>query len=105
MRVWMIVAACSLPFAALAQNDGTASAGAAPAAAPTQGQGFGSQTRYWLATQTSGASSVTDPRPMPGEVASLVYERYLKSFTHPIPERYEADTFSTQGGGASSSSP
>lgn len=101
MRGWMIVAACTLPFAALAQND----TAAAPAAAPTQGQGFGSQTRYWLATQTSGASSVTDPRPMPGEVASMVYERYLKSFTHPIPERYEADTFSTKGGGSGSSTP
>lgn len=105
MRGWMIVACCTLPFAALAQPDTAAAPAdnttAAPAAAPAPGQGFGSQTRYWLATQASGASSVPDPRPMPGEVASLVYQRYLNSFTHPIPERYEADTFSTKGGSGS----
>jgi hypothetical protein len=100
MRVWMIVAACTMPFAALAQDNGSA----APAA-PAQGEGFGSQTRYWLNTQTSGASSATDPRPMPGEVATMVYDRYLKSFTHSIPERYESDSFSTKGGGGSGSTP
>ncbi|HWY26179.1 MAG TPA: DUF3613 domain-containing protein [Nevskia sp.] len=105
MRGWMMVAACTLPFAALAQPEATApadnaTAAPAPAAAPAAGQGFGSQTRYWLATQTSGASSATDARPMPGEVASLVYQRYLNSFTHPIPERFEADTFSTKGSGS-----
>lgn len=97
MRGWMIVAACTLPFAAMAQDE-------SKPAAPMAGQGFGSQTRYWLATQTSGASSVSDPRPMPGEVATLVYDRYLKSFTHPIPERYESDTFTAKGGGGGGSS-
>jgi len=134
MRGWMIVAACTLPFAALAQPDSStaASAPAAPssdaaatsapvasaapadavatpvaATAPVAGQGFGSQTRLWLATQTDGTYAVTDERPMPGEVATLVYQRYLKSFTHPIPERYESDSFKTSGGGSggSSSSP
>jgi hypothetical protein len=104
MRGWMIVAACTLPFAVLAQPDsGAASApvsapAVTPVAAPTQGQGFGSQTRFWLATQTSGVSGVTDERPMPGEAATLVYQRYLTSFTHPIPERYEADSFSVSNG-------
>ncbi len=111
MRGWMIVAACTLPFAALAQPDSTASSTpaaapadaaasapvATPVAAPAQGQGFGSQTRFWLATQTSGVSSVTDERPMPGEAATLVYQRYLTSFTHPIPERYESDSFKVSG--------
>jgi hypothetical protein len=109
----MIVAAvCSLPFAAWAQND-TASApasapAASPAAAPVAGQGLGAQTRFWLATQTSGVYSVTEERPMSGEAASLVYQRYLNSFTHPIPERYESDSFSTNSsgsGGGSMSSP
>lgn len=109
MRGWMIIAAGTLPFMALAQPDTTAATPApdaapsapvaVPVAAPVQGQGFGSQTRFWLATQTSGVSSVTDERPMPGEAATLVYQRYLNSFTHPIPERYEADTFKTTGGG------
>ena len=99
MRGWMMVAACTLPFAALAQPDGTAAStpAAAPASAPVAGQGFGSQTRFWLATQTSGISSVTEERPMPGEAATLVYQRYLNSFTHPIPERYESDSFKTSG--------
>ena len=118
MRGWMIVAACTLPFAALAQPDTSAAntpvaaapadaaaSAAAPAepvavSAPVAGQGFGSQTQFWLATQTSGAYAVTDDRPMPGEVATLVYQRYLNSFTHPIPERYESDSFKTTGGGA-----
>lgn len=103
MRGWMMIAACTLPFAALAQDKPAAPAPAA-AAAPVAGQGFGSQSRYWLATQASGASSVTDERPMPGEAASLVYQRYLNSFTHPIPERYEADTFTTGGGSTSNGS-
>ncbi|HZR37148.1 MAG TPA: DUF3613 domain-containing protein [Nevskia sp.] len=114
MRGWMIVASCTLPFAALAQPESTvapadssspAPAAAAPAAsAPAAGQGFGSQTRYWLATQTSGAYAVTDPRPMSGEAATLVYQRYLNSFTHPIPERYSSDSFTTSGGGTGSGS-
>jgi len=113
MRVLMIVAACTLPLAALAQPESTAApaadsssttaaapapAAAPAAAAPAAGQGFGSQTRYWLATQSSGAYAVNDARPMPGEAATLVYQRYLNSFSHPIPERYESDTFTTGGG-------
>jgi len=102
----MIVASCTLPFAALAQPESTAApaegsgAAATPAsasAAPAAGQGFGSQTRYWLATQASGANAVSDPRPMSGEAATLVYQRYLKSFTHEIPERYESDSFTASG--------
>ena len=94
MRGLMIVAVCTLPFAALAQSG---------AAAPPAGQGFGSQTRLWLGTQTSGVSAVTDERPMPGEVATLVYQRYLNSFTHPIPERYESNSFKSSASSAGSS--
>jgi hypothetical protein len=93
----MIVAAFSLPLASLAQ---TAESDTGVLNTPPPGQGFGSQTRLWLSTQTSGVSSVTDERPMPGEVATLVYRRYLNSFTHPIPERYESDSFKTTGSGA-----
>jgi hypothetical protein len=102
MRVWTILAACSLSVTAVAQAaDATANTSAAVTATPAPGQGFGSQTRLWLGTQTSGVSAVSDERPMPGEVATLVYQRYLNSFTHPIPERYETDSFKTTGGGAS----
>ena len=112
MRGWMIVAACTLPFAALAQPDSSAAANAPAAApsdvaataapaAPVAGEGFASQTRLWLATQTSGTYAVSDERPMPGEVATLAYQRYLKSFTHPIPERYESDSFKASSSGSS----
>ncbi|MDE0855685.1 MAG: hypothetical protein OSA97_14810, partial [Nevskia sp.] len=64
------MAACTLPFAVLAQPESPAAAApaaapadaastpataaATPAAAPVAGQGLGSQTRFGLATQTSG---------------------------------------------------
>jgi hypothetical protein len=121
MRGWMIVAALALPLTALAQNDSSSTSSgptavapdasasstpaATPAAAPAE-QGFGSQTRLWLATQTSGTASVSEARPMPGEVATLVYQRYLNSFTHPIPERYSSESFKASGtGGGTSSTP
>ena len=106
----MMAMALTLPLAVLAQTPAPADSSAssstpAPASAPAD-QGFGSQTRLWLATQTSGANSVTESRPMPGEVATLVYQRYLKSFTYPIPERYSSESFqSSSTGGGSSSSP
>jgi hypothetical protein len=132
MRGLMMAMALTLPLAALAQTpapadssasastsapaasapaDSTASTSSAPAPAPAAApaasdDSFGSQTRLWLATQTSGANSVTEERPMPGEVASLVYQRYLNSFTHPIPERYTSESFRASGtGGGTSSSP
>jgi hypothetical protein len=93
MRGLIVVAACILPFAALAQSE-------VPAAPAADGGGFGSQTRLWLSTQAGGANAVTEARPMPGEVATLVYQRYLQSFSYPIPERFSSDSF-TAGGSSS----
>ncbi|MBX6421465.1 MAG: DUF3613 domain-containing protein [Nevskia sp.] len=73
------------------------------AAAPVQEGGFGSETNAWLAAQIASTSGT--PRPMPGEVASRVYQRYLDSFTHPIPEEYGRQGFIGGGGSASSSGP
>ncbi|KPU89171.1 hypothetical protein APR50_34530 [Variovorax paradoxus] len=42
---------------------------------------------YW---QRSGAIGSTTPRPIPGPVANRSYERYLKSFEHPIPEFFNS---------------
>lgn len=98
MRGWMMVMALGLPLAALAQSPAQTDSSAS-ASAPAD-QGFGSQTRLWLATQISGASSVTEERPMPGEVATLVYQRYLNSFTHRIPARFTSESFSASGSGA-----
>lgn len=53
----------------------------------------GETTQNVLAMQAEGTNSVA-PRPMLKEVAQRTYERYLKSFTHPIPARFERRNFS-----------
>ena len=66
------------------------------AAAPATG--FGASTRAWTSLQTSGAAASSEPRPLPGEAAKNTYERYLKSFAHPIPEKFERESFTSDGG-------
>lgn len=80
-----------LAFAALA---GTARA-AEPAGLPANGE----ETRAWLQLQKSGNASLGVPRPMTGEVADQVYQRYLQSFARPVPENFERESFGTGGGG------
>ncbi|MDP3858535.1 MAG: DUF3613 domain-containing protein [Stagnimonas sp.] len=70
---------------------------AAPAAAGKPASG--GDTRAWLDLQASGSAAVGAAQPMPGEVADLVYQRYLNSFKYPIP-----DQFRRQGGGSGSGS-
>lgn len=95
----------------------TASAGSAaiqptpPAAAPVQAPpvadstetvtSIGSVTRQLLAMQSHGTNTGR-ALPIPGPEASASYQRYLKSFTHPIPQFYEA-TVSKNNGGLGSS--
>jgi hypothetical protein len=100
MRKPMIIAACLLPLAALAQPQNSGLAGNTE---------FGAQTEAWLNLQTSNSASVASTPPLPGEVATRIYERYLKSFTYPIPVRLSSDQFNTSstgsgGGGAAASS-
>ncbi|THF64458.1 DUF3613 domain-containing protein [Pseudothauera rhizosphaerae] len=56
---------------------------AAPAAAATE------PTRAWLALQRSGAAASAQPQPLSGEVMEKVYERYLESFAHPVPDELD----------------
>lgn len=65
---------------------------------PVRAEGFGSDTRYWVATQISGSQAVTEQRPMAGEVAKRTYDRYLKSFEYPIPETFKREGFNNGGG-------
>jgi len=52
-----------------------------------------------LEMQRSGRNSVVT-RPMLKDVADRTYERYLESFTYPIPEQFERDeSFSADSGG------
>jgi len=70
----------------------------APAApAPAQP---GDETRAWLQLQASGEASVPTAAPTNGEVADRVYQRYLKSFDYPIPEKFERESLTTEGSGS-----
>jgi hypothetical protein len=51
---------------------------------------FGTRTREWLVLQQQGGPE-RHARPLPPEAESHSFERYLKSFTHPIPERFDLD--------------
>lgn len=62
----------------------------------------GSTTRQLFAMQSQGTNAGR-PLPIPGQEASASYQRYLKSFAHPIPEFYETAVSKNGGLGASSS--
>lgn len=64
---------------------------------------LGADTRSWLALQKETAAQVPDLRPVPGEVAEQVYQRYVNSFKHPIPETFKRDSFVESGSGGSGS--
>lgn len=61
----------------------------------------GDDTRAWLELQNSGNASLGVVRPMPGEVADKVYQRYLDSFDNEIPETYERESFVSSSSGGS----
>ena len=48
----------------------------------------GAEARAWLDLQRGGSQASETPRPMSGQQAQNIHERYLESFTHPIPEFY-----------------
>lgn len=60
-----------------------------PAAAADMNTDVGSVTRQLLGMQRQGTNA-GKALPIPGQEASASYQRYLKSFEHPIPEFYEA---------------
>ena len=64
-----------------------------PAAAEAGG------ARAWLDLQAAGTAASNEPRPMPGEVADAVHERYLNSFRHPIPEQFRRQSGGSDSGG------
>ncbi|MET3497303.1 DUF3613 domain-containing protein [Variovorax boronicumulans] len=60
----------------------------------------GDATQGLLAWQRSGELASPTPRPIAGNVANRSYERYLKSFEFPIPERMSSSVKSSSGSGA-----
>lgn len=60
------------------------------------------QSRLWLQLQSSGAMAGSRYT-LPGQAATLVYQRYLDSFSHPIPEQFELEDGDSGGSSGSSS--
>jgi hypothetical protein len=68
-----------------------APAAAAPAAttpAARRALQVGDATHDLMAKQRSGELASSTARPIAGDVAQRSYERYLRSFDHPIPESF-----------------
>lgn len=60
-------------------------------------QDVGASTREWLDMQRSGKTAGPAQR-LSGAAEARVYQRYLESFTHPIPEFYtERESFIAEG--------
>lgn len=64
----------------------------------------GDATLNLLAWQRSGEIASPTTRPIAGNVAARSYERYLKSFEYPIPERLGSTVKSSGGSGSSGAS-
>ena len=62
----------------------------------------GTETRAWVDLQKNGKAASKETRPVSGEIADKSYERYVKSFDHPIPEVFNRESFTTSGGSDSS---
>jgi hypothetical protein len=71
----------------------------APTSTAGSAGGFGAGTRSWVDLQVSGSAASTIARPLPGEAATNVYERYANSFKQPIPAKFDRESFATDGGG------
>lgn len=74
---------------------------AAVAAEETAEPVFGAETQTWLDLQQSNNAAMGAQPAVPGEVADAIYARYVKSFTHPIPDQFKRGGF-TSGGGSGS---
>lgn len=59
----------------------------------------GDATSNLFAWQRSGEVASKTARPIAGSVAGRSYERYLKSFEHPIPEHMSSTVKTSTGGG------
>ncbi|CAN7585918.1 DUF3613 domain-containing protein [Variovorax paradoxus] len=60
----------------------------------------GDATQSLLAWQRSGDIASKTSRPIAGPIAQRSYERYLKSFEFPVPERLSSTVKTTTGSGA-----
>ncbi len=94
MNKFFRIAAAGLSFAVAAPVL------AQPAETPVAEPAMGTQTRAWMDLQVSNNAAMGAARPMPGEIADQVYSRYVKSFSHAIPETFDRESFVEGGGGS-----
>ncbi|NKF21425.1 DUF3613 domain-containing protein [Solimonas marina] len=64
---------------------------------------IGADARAWLDLQKSPSAQVMNTPPVPGEVATEVYQRYVNSFKHPIPEKFSRESYVQSGSSGGSS--
>lgn len=59
----------------------------------------GADARAWIDLQKSGTAASATPRPLPGEVADRVYQRWLNSHDQAIPAQFSRESFSSGASG------
>lgn len=61
------------------------------AGAPVSATGapLGAESQAWLQLQQSGTEASGAARPLPGEIADNIYQRYADSFKLPIPAEFK----------------
>jgi len=64
---------------------------------------MGEQTKAWVELQKGGQQASGAPRPMPGEIADNVYQRYADSFKLPIPAEFKRQSTGSSGGSGNGS--
>lgn len=81
---------------AMAQEHSSAASASAPEVPqrlnPKPAIASGNSTKAWLAAQGSRQDASETRQTLSGPVLSKVHERYVKSFTMPVPERLSKDT-------------
>ncbi|MEX1667671.1 DUF3613 domain-containing protein [Zhongshania guokunii] len=83
----------ALAFSAFATSMQTL---AEPEVVYTPNTKFQTVTSRLLAQQSSGQNASSQEQHLSGKVSTEVYNRYVKSFSHPIPERFGSDSFKAE---------
>lgn len=58
---------------------------------------LGTETKAWVDLQQGGTQAEGATRPMPGEIADNVYQRYVDSFKQPIPGEFKRQSTGDAG--------
>ncbi|MCK8515207.1 DUF3613 domain-containing protein [Methylonatrum kenyense] len=84
---WMILPVLLLPLM-VAGAEPRSGYSDSPHLSKQSRQPLGEDTREWLRLQASGAKASDTDHSLPSGVRSRIYQRYLDSFEHPIPELF-----------------